>query len=88
MRVVSNIWSHIYHVSCVMHHVGGTALLQAWALEQEEGSRRRFHEQNVLVPWKLQTKFSLREEEPVAGEEGVPICLYIRSVQIIISLTE
>jgi hypothetical protein len=45
---------------------GGRAMLQAWALEQEDNSRRKFHEQNVLVPWQLQQNLSL----PSGGEGG------------------
>jgi transposase len=41
---------------------GGRAMLQAWALEQEDTSRRKFHEQNVLVPWQLQQHFSLKSQ--------------------------
>lgn len=37
-------------------------MLQAWALEQEGNSRRKFHEQDVLVPWQLQQHFSLKSE--------------------------
>lgn len=37
-------------------------MLQAWALEQEQGSRRKFREQNVLVPWQLQNHFTLKNE--------------------------
>ena len=36
---------------------GGTILIQAWALEQEENSRLFFPEQDVLVPWRLQPRF-------------------------------
>jgi alkylated DNA repair protein alkB family protein 8 len=36
---------------------GGTILIQAWALEQEEGGRLHFPEQDVLVPWRLQPRF-------------------------------
>lgn len=36
---------------------GGTILIQAWALEQEENSRLLFPEQDVLVPWRLQPRF-------------------------------
>lgn len=39
-------------------------MLQAWALEQEKGSRRKFREQNVLVPWQLQNHFTLKNESP------------------------
>lgn len=43
-------------------------MIQAWALEQEIDSKRKFNDQNVLVPWKLQSKFATgylgtREEE-------------------------
>ena len=37
-------------------------MLQAWALEQEQGSRRKFREQNVLVPWQLQNHFTLKTD--------------------------
>lgn len=33
---------------------GGRVMLQAWALEQEAHSKKKFDEQDVLVPWKLQ----------------------------------
>jgi SAM-dependent methyltransferase len=36
---------------------GGRALIQAWALEQETTSKRRFNAQDVLVPWSLQQQF-------------------------------
>ena len=35
---------------------GGRVMLQAWALEQEAHSKKKFEEQDVLVPWKLQVK--------------------------------
>ena len=44
---------------------GGTILIQAWALEQEEGSRMAFNEQDVLVPWRLQRRFV--EESKAVG---------------------
>ena len=34
--------------------LGGRVMLQAWALEQEVHSKKKFEEQDVLVPWKLQ----------------------------------
>jgi hypothetical protein len=46
---------------------GGRAMLQAWALEQEDSSRRKFHEQNVLVPWQLQQHFSLPSPDEGGG---------------------
>jgi hypothetical protein len=33
-------------------------LVQAWAKEQGGESKRQFQEQDVMVPWKLQKKFS------------------------------
>ena len=39
--------------------LGGRVMLQAWALEQEGHSKKKFEEQDVLVPWKLQV-FSSR----------------------------
>jgi len=36
---------------------GGRILVTAWALEQDETSRRKFESQDVLVPWKLPNKF-------------------------------
>lgn len=32
---------------------GGFILVQAWAFEQEETSKRRFERQDVFVPWHL-----------------------------------
>ena len=37
---------------------GGRVMLQAWALEQEASSKKKFEEQDVLVPWKLQVQVS------------------------------
>jgi len=46
---------------------GGRAMLQAWAMEQEAGSKRVFEEQNVLVPWRLQSKFSRTTDKDDTG---------------------
>ncbi len=32
-------------------------MIQAWALEQEDSSKRRFDDQDVLVPWRLQKQY-------------------------------
>lgn len=48
---------------------GAQAMLQAWALEQEKGSRRKFREQNVLVPWQLQNHFTLKNESTESNEQ-------------------
>jgi hypothetical protein len=40
---------------------GGSILLQAWALEQEDSSRRQFDHQDVFVPWRLQKQFQCNE---------------------------
>ena len=32
-------------------------MVQAWALEQEAESKRKFEDRDVLVPWKLQSRF-------------------------------
>ena len=53
-------------------------MIQAWALEQETDSKRKFEDQNVLVPWKLQSKFSAggddkNEEGGNRGNTGSPM---------------
>lgn len=47
---------------------GGSILLQAWAMEQEEHSKREFVQQDVMVPWRLQKRFVsiAREEKSVS----------------------
>ena len=57
---------------------GGRALIQAWALEQDAGSKRQFKKQDVLVPWKLQQKFvreswKTREESESAAQSQGPM---------------
>eukprot|EP00981_Chlorochromonas_danica_P013183 scaffold5939_cov165-Ochromonas_danica.AAC.12 len=37
--------------------LGGSIFLQAWAQEQDEGSRHVFAEQDIFVPWKLNRRF-------------------------------
>ena len=44
--------------------IHGRALIYVWALEQEEGMRRKFEKQNVMVDWHLQNKF-VDQSKPV-----------------------
>ena len=37
--------------------IGGSILIQAWALEQEESSKRKFIQQDVMVPWRVHRRF-------------------------------
>ena len=39
--------------------MGGSVLLQAWAMEQGDASKRQFSEQDVMVPWRLQKQFHI-----------------------------
>jgi len=48
---------------------GGRIMVQAWAKEQDVGSKRQFNEQDVMVPWKLNTKF-IDEEAAKRGAES------------------
>lgn len=38
-------------------------LMVAWAFEQDENSKRRFDQQDVMVEWKLQQKYAKDEED-------------------------
>ena len=49
---------------------GGAIMIQAWAKEQEEGSRLTFTEQDVLVPWKMQQRFFEEKEKGVPSASG------------------
>eukprot|EP01130_Rhizamoeba_saxonica_P012187 TRINITY_DN511_c0_g2_i1.p1 TRINITY_DN511_c0_g2~~TRINITY_DN511_c0_g2_i1.p1 ORF type:complete len:330 (-),score=66.62 TRINITY_DN511_c0_g2_i1:143-1132(-) len=42
---------------------GGEVLVCAWALEQELHSKRRFEEQDVIVPWNFNSKFGDGKKE-------------------------
>lgn len=42
--------------------VGAEVLIVAWAFEQDERSKRRFDEQDVMVDWKLQQKYAKEEQ--------------------------
>ena len=53
---------------------GGSINIQAWAMEQEEGSRRQFASEDVYVPFNVQPKYlSLNKEDkelPAADTAG------------------
>jgi alkylated DNA repair protein alkB family protein 8 len=42
---------------CRVTKVDGDVYVQAWAMEQEEGGKRRFESQDVMVPFKVQEKY-------------------------------
>ena len=44
---------------------GGMIMLQAWALEQDETSRRNFDKQDVFVPWNLPKRFNDEGDDKV-----------------------
>lgn len=48
---------------------GGRIMVQAWAMEQEAGSKRTFHEQDVMVPWRLNKKY-VDEDVATGGTTG------------------
>jgi len=64
----------LHHLSTEAHRIsalkellritrsGGLIDIQVWAFEQEEGSRKRFSQQDCLVPWKLQQKYATEED--------------------------
>ena len=45
-------------------------LIVAWAFEQDENSKRRFKEQDVMVEWKLQQKYAKDDEDMDAESHG------------------
>ncbi len=53
---------------------GGRIMVQAWAQEQEQGSKRTFEKQDVFVPWRLQKRYNvdglLEKEAEVEESEG------------------
>ncbi|CAM9535428.1 unnamed protein product, partial [Ectocarpus fasciculatus] len=48
---------------------GGFVVVQAWAQEQGETSKRTFESQDVLVPWQLQSTFTGKEQEKTGVEK-------------------
>ncbi|KAI9906764.1 hypothetical protein PsorP6_004567 [Peronosclerospora sorghi] len=50
--------------------VGGQVLIVAWAFEQDECSKRRFKQQDVMVEWKLQQKYVKDEEHEDTNSHG------------------
>ena len=47
---------------------GGSVFLQAWAMEQGDGSKRQFNEQDVMVPWRLNQKYTAKSSEKCPEE--------------------
>ena len=53
--------------------VGGLINVQAWALEQEDDSKRKFHGTDVLVPFNAQPKYlDTSSQHKSAEENGTP----------------
>lgn len=48
--------------------VGGEVLIVAWAFEQDERSKRKFEQQDVMVEWKLQQKYAKEDETGSHGK--------------------
>lgn len=54
--------------------IGGTINIQAWAIEQEKDSRRRFASSDVFVPFNAQPKYlQLSSSEPKDSCNGNPV---------------
>ncbi|KAJ3385834.1 Alkylated DNA repair protein alkB 8, partial [Chytriomyces hyalinus] len=49
---------------------GGKILIFVWALEQEDGSKRKFEKQDVFVPWNLDAKTFAGKSKSVAANGG------------------
>ncbi|KAE9050888.1 hypothetical protein PR003_g10696 [Phytophthora rubi] len=50
--------------------VGGEVLIVAWAFEQDERSKRRFEQQDVMVEWKLQQKYTQEKDSGGEADSG------------------
>jgi SAM-dependent methyltransferase len=50
---------------------GGRVVVQAWAQEQGQASKRTFESQDVLVPWQLQDTFTKQKDPKDATAGGV-----------------
>ena len=55
--------------------VSGRILVFVWALEQEEGSKRKFEKQDVFVSWNLPPKYiqSQKESHSISIKENIEI---------------
>jgi hypothetical protein len=53
-------------------------LIYVWALEQEDDSKRKFKEQDVLVPWCIPPT----KEDKQAGK-GSPSTLLVRACRVV-----
>ena len=52
----------------------GFVMIQAWAYEQGEHSKRVFHEQDTMVPWQLNKRFVMQSQSNgIKGEEGTTV---------------
>jgi alkylated DNA repair protein alkB family protein 8 len=51
---------------------GGQIMIQAWALEQGEDSKKVFDTQDTMVPWKLNKRFLLQAEDGMVPVEVEP----------------
>eukprot|EP01038_Epipyxis_sp_PR26KG_P008479 gene8479-11462_t len=49
---------------------GGYVMIQAWAYEQGEQSKRLFHEQDTMVPWQLNKRFVLQQQKRSDKDSG------------------
>lgn len=47
---------------------GGEILIVAWAFEQDASSKRHFEDQDVMVEWKLQEKYTKSASENSTGD--------------------
>jgi hypothetical protein len=66
---VLRLWRYYRELARIVR-VGGEIYIVAWAFEQEAISKRQFDEQDVLVEWKLQEKYT----QPVQGDTAVVDC--------------
>jgi alkylated DNA repair protein alkB family protein 8 len=62
IAVLHHLSTHERRVQCLRElarvvRVGGLINVQAWAMEQEEGSRRKFASEDVFVPFNAQPKY-------------------------------
>jgi SAM-dependent methyltransferase len=56
--------------------VGGIAMIQVWALEQPEISKKKFAKQDNLIPWHLQRKYN--KNDVIINETKQKLVIYER----------
>ena len=77
IAVLHHLSTHARRVQCLRElarvvRVGGLINVQAWALDQEEGSRRKFATEDVFVPFNAQPKYlDLQSSNGVKDESKV-----------------